>query len=178
MEHRHRAVELRLHRWVTGDREIYLTESSRIACGMLVLGNSGHRACQPRTGNHEANMRESHTDLLVWVQKDVSMVTESRKQANAPTASTSKNDSHLKTHRFFHKKKSSFRRDAETNTRDPHTGGQAVRYPDGDPPLPPRRLVVKFSRAVSGPTTPPCRNQRQRQGWHGGRGGDTVERCL
>src|ERR1700726_660482 len=96
MEHCHRAVELRPHRWVTGDREIYLTESSRIACGMLVLGNSGHRACQPRTGNHEArNTRESDTDLLVWVQKDVSMVTESRKQANAPTPETGALPRHL-----------------------------------------------------------------------------------
>jgi hypothetical protein len=74
-------------------------------------------------------MWESHTDLLVWVQKDVSMVTESRKQANAPTASTSKNDSHLKTHRFFHKKKSSFRRGAETNARDPHTAGRLGALP-------------------------------------------------
>jgi hypothetical protein len=37
MEHRHRAVELRLDRWITGNREAYFTEFSRVACGMLML---------------------------------------------------------------------------------------------------------------------------------------------
>jgi len=151
---------------------------------LLMLGNNGQCACQPRTGNHEAgNMWESHTDLLVWVQKGVSMVTESRKQANAPTASTSKNDSHLKTHRFFHKKKSSFRRllrlgyGVPGRRRNQHA--RRVRYPDGDPPLPPRRLVVKFARS-SESTTPRCRNHRQRQGWRGRRFREaaTSNNCL
>src|SRR5215469_18649829 len=37
MEHRHRAVELHLDRWITGNREIYSAEFSHVACGMLML---------------------------------------------------------------------------------------------------------------------------------------------
>lgn len=80
------------------------------------------------------------------------------------------------------------------HARRPHTGGQAARYPDGDPSLPPRRrtssvifierkrLLEEASRreirAVSGPATSPCRNQRQRQGWHGSREAATLDDCL
>src|SRR5262245_34830855 len=37
MEHRHRAVKLRLNRWVTRDREIYFTELSDVTCRMFML---------------------------------------------------------------------------------------------------------------------------------------------
>src|SRR5262249_39615491 len=37
MEHRDRAVELQLNRWIAGNREIYFTEFSHVACGMLML---------------------------------------------------------------------------------------------------------------------------------------------
>jgi len=37
MEHRDPAVELRLDRWITGNRETYFTELSDVTCGMLIF---------------------------------------------------------------------------------------------------------------------------------------------
>src|SRR5215470_3508163 len=40
MEHRHRAAELRLNRWVAGNLETHLAKFSWVTCGVLVLGNN------------------------------------------------------------------------------------------------------------------------------------------
>jgi len=56
MEHRHSAIELRLHRCVTRNWKIYLAElfwfTGRMLV-LLVLGNEGCRARQTRTRGDE-----------------------------------------------------------------------------------------------------------------------------
>jgi hypothetical protein len=50
MQHRHSAAELRLDRWVAGNWEIHLAESSRVTRRMLMLGNHRVRECGANTG--------------------------------------------------------------------------------------------------------------------------------
>jgi hypothetical protein len=56
MEHRDGTIELQLHCCVTRNWEIYLAQFFWFASGMLmllVLGNRGHRARQPRARGNE-----------------------------------------------------------------------------------------------------------------------------
>ena len=46
MEHGDGTVELRLDRWVAGNRKIHFAEFSRVACGMLMLGKSWCDECR------------------------------------------------------------------------------------------------------------------------------------
>src|SRR5208337_3373515 len=68
MEHRYGAAELRLNRWVAGNGEIHLAEFSRVARGMLMLGNDWYHERGPHPHEqHNRNEVESlhHAGLLI-----------------------------------------------------------------------------------------------------------------
>src|SRR5579871_434108 len=58
MEHRYRAAELRLNRSFARNGKIHLAEFARVACGMLVLGNSWWHEC----GTHAGKQRHENAD--------------------------------------------------------------------------------------------------------------------
>src|SRR5262249_33664653 len=68
MEHRDRTVELRLNRWITRNRKIYLTEFSRVAgrMFMLMLSNGWRDECRAkRKSNCGDEGKRSHANRLL-----------------------------------------------------------------------------------------------------------------
>jgi hypothetical protein len=55
MQHRYSAAELRLDRWLAGNRESHLAESSRVTGRMLMLmlGNDWGRECGANTSKRQ-----------------------------------------------------------------------------------------------------------------------------
>src|SRR5262249_7726992 len=66
MEHRHRAIELRLKRRITRSREIYFTKLSDVTgrMFMLMLSNGWRDEC-PRKSNYRDEGKRSHEKVLL-----------------------------------------------------------------------------------------------------------------